>query len=180
MDATTLEMLRNEPGSIGDTARAYATSFARIVTERTNKPEAFNNGLYMTIMYRIRVMEQLETTEGNLLLPLNTKGVDEIHRLFDLEEPFEDMPFKLDLPTMTLYAMLLESPLYRRGFAEMNATEVLYPLGIIYEEIYKICPYQSIIKRLAFDLENSFRVTKFIMAADKSLKPIILDRIMRK
>lgn len=180
MDAATLNVLRNEPGSIGDTARAYATSFARIVTERTDEQDIFNNGLHLTLAYRAIVLEQAGTTEGNLLLPLHTKGVSEIHRLLDIVEHDLDLPFRLDLPSMVLYTMLLESASYRRGFAEMNAKETLPPIGIIYEEIEKICPYQVRVDRFGFDLENSSLVRRFLLEADKSLKPIILGRITGK
>lgn len=176
MDAATLIALRNEPGSIGDTARVYATSFARIVTERTDEQDVFNNGLHLTLMYRAIALEKAGTIDGNLLLPLHIKGVSEIHRLLDAAEPDLDLPFRQDLPTMVLYAMLMESPSYRRGFAEMDSREILYPIGIIYEEIGKICPYQVRVIRNGFDLENAFLVRMFLFEADKSLKPIILRK----
>lgn len=96
-----------------------------------------------------------------------------------MEKPFQDFPFKIDLPTMTVFTMLLESDKLRRGFAALSQTELLYPIGIIYEEIQKICPYQCIVGRLAFDFEITFQYMDFLTNADKSIRNIISARINR-
>lgn len=173
MDAATLNVLRNEPGSIGDTARAYATSFVRIVTERTDELDVFNNGLFMTIMYRALSMEQAGTTAGNLLIPIHIKGLDEVHRVFDVVNQDNNVKYKLDLPTMVFYTMLLESVSYRKGFAAMANEDIQTALQIIHQEINKICPYQVLISEDDFAYFNAMVSQSFLIKVDKSLAAII-------
>ena len=169
----TQNLLRNEPGSIGDTARAFATSFSRIVTEKTEQLDVFNNGLFMTLMYRALAMEQAGTTAGNLLIPIHQRGVDEMHHLFDLVNQDNDVKYKLDLPTMVFYSMLLESASYRKGFAGMSNDDIQTALQIIHQEITKICPYQVLINEDDFAYFNILISQSFLMKVDKSLTPII-------
>lgn len=169
----TQNLLRHEPGSIGDTARAYATSFARIVTERTDNLPEFNNGLFMTIMYRALAIEQAGTTAGNLLMPVHQRGVDELHHYFDLANQDKDVKYKLDLPTMVFYSMLLESASYRQGFAGMSNDDIQTALQVIHQEIAKICPYQVLISEDDFAYFNILVSQSFLMKIDKSLTAII-------
>jgi hypothetical protein len=168
MDAKT-QSLRSEPGAIGDTARAYATSFARYVTEKTDNLNNFNSAFLITLMHRALVFEQTGNTTGNLLLPIHTKGVDEVHRLFDLVNQNNDIKYKLDLPTMILYSMLLESASYREGFAGMINGDIQIALGIIHQEIKEICPYQVLIGEDDFIYFNSMVSQSFLIKVDWSL-----------
>lgn len=173
MDQKTLNSLRNDPGSIGETARAYATSFVKIVTQRTNDFGEFCNGLFMTIMYRSLAMEQTGITSGNLLLPFVRKGLDEVHRIFDQVNQDNDIKYKLDLPTMVFYTMLLESESYRNGFARMNNADIETALEIIHSEITKICPYQILISESDFTYFNIMISQSFLIKADRSLATVI-------
>lgn len=169
----TQNIFRNGPGSIGETARAFATSFIRIVAKRTNDLDEFNNGLFMTIMYRALAFEQAGTIKGNLLLPIHTKGLDEVHRIFDMVNQDNDIKYKLDFPTMVFYSMLLESATYRQGFAGMNNDDTESALKIIHQEIVSICPYQVFINEDDFSYFNIIVSQSFLLKADKSLTSVI-------
>lgn len=182
MDTATRDLLAKTPGSIGDTARAYAISFSRIVPERTENLSVFNNGLYMVIIARMEsYKEAFEPSIGkhpdNLLLPVHTKGVDEIHRLFDLATPVRDIIFKLDLPSMTLYSMLLESKSYRDGFTIMDKNYTTSALEIIYEETKRACSHQVLFDKSAYVINNTSTLKKFLQYIEHPSLPAAIAAI---
>ncbi len=166
MDAQGIYFLRTEPGSIGDTARAYATGFKQLAPVIILYERMFNHAFNSVLLRMERESDDNTIADGNLLIPIHTKGIIEIHRLLDLTEGEKSVAYKLDLPTMILYAMLLESSSFREGFIKMENEDIMTVLRIIHEEITSVCQHQVIGSEYEFVFLNSCLIPEFIMQAD--------------
>lgn len=187
MNLQTKQLLIYAPGSVGDTSRAYALSYSRIIRQKTKDLEEFNNALNQVISIRELAYKKIGVNDQNLLIPASTNGVNAIYRILDpideeaksnsdiSEEDYSLLIsfLRLDLPTMVLYAMLLESNIKRQGFAAADSEFLEEALRTLYSETYKICPYQTMFSEDDFLIANTDKVKLFLSKADNSLDIMI-------
>jgi len=136
------EIIRNAPGFIGNTASNYSLLFRKYLHQSSDEAEDFKKAFMLVIMHRILMSEIEGRKEGNLLYPIHIKGVDEIYSSFDKMNIGSETNFKLDLPTMILYSMLLESEYFRITFEKEDTFFHKISLEAIHLEVVKICPKQ--------------------------------------
>lgn len=166
MDRETLLLLRTEPGSIGETARAYATGYYRVAPVTFKDERLFYQLFTSVLMKREQANTDNNLEDGNLLIPAHTKGLNEIYRIFDLIPGERYIGYKVDLPTMILYSMLLESESYREGLIRMENADVMDVLSMIYEEVKSVCPNQTLDSNYNFTFQNSCMISDFIIEAN--------------
>ena len=126
----------------------------------------FNQVFTSLLLRREKVSDDNNIASGNLLIPTHTKGLKEILRILNTVPGEKCAVYKLDLPTMVLYAMLLESDTYREGFVRMENEDLMQVLTMIYEEIKSVCPHQCLGSEDEFTFLNSCLITDFVKEAD--------------
>lgn len=185
MSALTENLLRNGSGSIGETARAYADLYKKINALRTLNEDEFNNALLNVLTLRAIVYENLGVHDGNLLIPIHLNGLKQIHVFFKEVEEYiktrmpipnyvdKSIELRLDLPTMILYSMVLESDNKRKGFAGAGELFIKRVLKVVHQEVKSICPYQVLFSEEDFIEENYGKILVFIQDADSSLGDLI-------
>ena len=136
------EIIKTAPGFIGERARNYALLFKRSLPKGTEETTAFNKAFFIAIIQRDTLTDITRKQEGSLLHPLYDKGIDEIHRVCDKVGISQEAKYRLDLPTMVLYSMLLESESLRIIFDKADEQFYQFALKGIYQEVRRICPSQ--------------------------------------
>lgn len=185
MDSQTKNLLQNGPGSVGETAREFAKAYARVSSWANQKPqetphtiEEFNNSLISVLNFRALIFEKVGMAHTNLLFPIYEKGINEIYRIVNLAgSPAYQIDYKTDLPSMTLYAILLESQSYREGFAASPDPYVRDALRVIHQEISKIFPRQVLVDEWEFIDWNMIYYKQFLTKADRSLALLMTNKI---
>ena len=185
MDQITKTLLRTAPGSIGETAKTYATSYSKLLSRKTTNIVEFNEAFIQVIMFRVAAYERFEINDKNLLSPITNNILNPIYDFFaEMEkhikaglDPIEyvdnSTKFKMDLPTMILYTMMLESNNKRTGFAAADLDFMNESLKVIHQESNLACPYQSFFTETDFIQENNRKVKLFLFNTDASLAVLI-------
>ncbi|HRO86101.1 MAG TPA: hypothetical protein PK110_14855 [Niabella sp.] len=181
MDYQTKTLLRTAPGSVGETAKAYANSYSRINKIGTRDIREFTNAFMQVATYRVMAYQQIGVDDQNLLSPISETIFQPIYNFFNeieeqmkagvpLSEYKDNRPlFKVDLPTMTLYTMLLESNNKRLGFAAADDDFMTEALKVVYQETNAGCSYQTLFTETDFMEENMLKVKLFLFNIDRSL-----------
>ncbi len=176
MDNLLKIQLRTAPGSIGDTAKSYAKSYSSINKTCAKDLTNFTDAFRAVVAMRLMAYASLNVDDGNLLSPpVTEKTFQPIYNFFDEFEErhggsyaFESLGnrnhFKIDLPTMILYTMLLESKNKREGFAFgiMDSSFMNEVLRIIYQETNNVCSYQTFFSESNFIVENNHKLALFL------------------
>lgn len=177
MDNLLKTQIRTAPGSVGDTAKAYAKSYSSINKTCTKDLTKFTDAFRAVVAMRLMAYASLGVDDGNLLSPPVTENTFQpIYRFFDdFEEKhggsyaFESLGnrnhFKIDLPTMILYTMLLESNNKREGFFAfgiMDSSFINEVLRIVYQETNNVCSYQTFFPESNFIVENNHKLLLFL------------------
>lgn len=185
MDHQTRTLLRTAPGSVGETAKAYANSYSRINRINTREIREFTTGFKQVVTYRVMAYQQIGVDDQNLLSPVTETIFQPIYDFFDeieehmktgvlLSEYKDNRPiFKIDLPTMSLYTMLLESNNKRLGFAAADDDFMSEALKIVHQETYSTCSYQTFFTETDFVEENMLKLKLFLFKIDRSLHFLI-------
>ncbi len=185
MDAATEYLLKNGFGSIGETARAYSNSYKNLNNIRTVNEDEFNNSFLTVINFRIVAYESIGIDGGNLLIPIRLNGLNKIHAFFNEMEVYikteipeseyidKSIGLRIDLPTMILYSMILESNNKRIGFAGAREQFMRMALKIVHQEVKTVCPYQVLFSEDDFIEENYPKIYAFIHDVDNSLGDLI-------
>jgi hypothetical protein len=156
-----------EPGSIQDYARAYSKSFKEQQKTKIVSPAEFNKVFNKVLIAREEIYERIGITNDNLWMPVRTKGVDEVHSVISVSMQSGNLDYKCDLPTMILYALILESKVKRKDFAEMSEGETLAQLKVLRDEVNRVCDYQVQMDELTFCRYNYYIIQQVIMDCDK-------------
>lgn len=178
-------LLRTAPGSVGETAKTYANSYARINKVATRDKQQFDTAFKQVILFRVLAYEKFSVDDKNLLQPFKENILQPIYSFFDeIEEQMknnisafeytDNRPvFQVDLPTMALYTMLLESNNKRMGFAGADEDFMFEALKVIHQEAKAECAYQSFFTEADFIEENMMKLKLFLFNVDQSLAYLI-------
>lgn len=149
MNVNELE-LRYQPGSIGNATRSFVMSYADVGSRTASSAQEFNTTFHRVLINRENDYLKQKLEDGNLLVPTKEKGIAEIHRNFDSLTIGENTLYHMDLPTMILLVLVLESRKRRKFLLGLTQDSLMQCILIVYEETNKVCSYQSIFNKGEF------------------------------
>lgn len=156
-----------DDGSISKTTRVYAKRYAQLMPTKTNDLLKFSTPFEKVIEERSFISQGLENNEENLF------GEDYRLALMMLHGFFEEMEivnrrspgtqkYLIDLPSMILYSMILESKTKRTWFESFDSNAIMAALKEIHHQCVELCSYQIQYDEQTFVLEHKSDLKLFV------------------
>lgn len=148
-----------------DDSKGYAAAYLKMMPIRTPDLQNFVEGLLKVIDLRIKIFNQIGFPDGSLIRSLNSDYFTLIYDFFNelairgvmgLSKPFEmRKSLELDLSTMILYFIILESEDNRDLLKCSNIENISKLLKFLYLDVNLICSYQTCLTTEEFIEENA-------------------------
>lgn len=179
MTAHDTLIIYSDEGSVSVTTQTFANCYSSATSKKTTSRDEFNSVFARIIDERIAICERLGINDTNLLI---NNIEDAFQKLVFIVQGIEVLKedksrdsnhFLVDLPTMILYTMLLESKTKRDWFALFKPPIMKAALKEIHHQCYSLCSHQTLFSEESFIKDNEQKVKVFLYEID----PALIDKI---